>query len=193
MGGFANRGVSHLFGKGPDRVADPFGTVDCRCFFGQDRGKGLIRKIPGKSGKSWKIGKVPKRAKRTKRTKRDKKDKKEGQVQIGKPPLGTPSLPALEIRVIRSNFSDRNTSRDRNFSIASVCVVMHSRSRFKSPSIVGFPSFDPHLQLFRNSFMLGLHLGTMQFRSHIGSQNNNREIPKESLKLKGAQTVKCKP
>ena len=30
-GGFPNRGVFHFFGKGPDCVADPFGTAPRRC------------------------------------------------------------------------------------------------------------------------------------------------------------------
>ena len=45
-----NRGVSHFFGKGPDCVADPFGTVPRWCCLaaniGRERGKGQ------KSGKS---------------------------------------------------------------------------------------------------------------------------------------------
>ena len=39
---------------------------------------------------------------------------------------------AGEIRVLRSHFSDRSGSRDQNCSIASVCVVIHFRSHFKS-------------------------------------------------------------
>ena len=71
-GGFQTGAFPTFFGKGPDVVADPFGTVPRRCFFlgggwvliGRERGKGQIGKIPGecpdKSGKSRKIGKVPK-------------------------------------------------------------------------------------------------------------------------------------
>ena len=42
--------VSHFFfGKGPDWVTDPFGTVPCRCFNRPRRGKGQIRKTPDKT------------------------------------------------------------------------------------------------------------------------------------------------
>ena len=64
-GGFQTRVFPTFFGKGPDCVADPFGTVP------QEN----PRTIPEQIGKiQKKIGKVPKRT------------KKEGQVQIGKPP-----------------------------------------------------------------------------------------------------------
>ena len=64
-GSFTTRGLSLCFGKGPDCVADPFGTVPRRCcLIGRERGKGQIGKIPGDPRTNrenpGKIGKVPK-------------------------------------------------------------------------------------------------------------------------------------
>ena len=88
-----------------------------------------------------------------------------------------PSRPystAGEIRVMRSHLSDRSKWRDQNFSIASVCVVVMQFRRTSKAficTVFQFRSqFFPHLEFSRNSRMLGLRLGTMYFRSHIGSQ-----------------------
>ena len=72
-------GFSTFLGKGPDCVADPFGTVPRRCSSLAEKGK---RDESGKSPDHPQTnrenpGKIGKGRKRT---------KKEGQVQIGKPP-----------------------------------------------------------------------------------------------------------
>ena len=98
-GGFQTRGFPTFFGKGPDCVADPVGTVPHRCSFSREREKGRIGKIPGpspsKSGKSRKNRESPK-----KKIKKDKKGqkRKDKKVQIGKPPpFGKPPrLAALD-------------------------------------------------------------------------------------------------
>ena len=83
-GGLQTGGFPTFFGKGPDCVADPFGTVPCRCsIIGRERGKGQIGKIPGpspsKSGKSQKNRESPKKDK--------KGQKRKDKSRSGNPPV----------------------------------------------------------------------------------------------------------
>ena len=111
-GGFQTRVFPTLFGKGPDWVADPFGTVPRRCSYlnrlrkRKRTNRENPRTLPAQIGKI--PGKVPKEG--------QKRTKKEGQVQIGKPPrLKHPRLAALK-RLIFKQYRNFQASLRLKFS-----------------------------------------------------------------------------
>ena len=94
--GFQTRVFPTFFGKGPDCVADAFGTVLVGALNRPRKRKRTNRENPRTIPE--KNGKIPEKSgKDQKGPKRTKKDKKEGQVQIGNPSrLQPPRLAALE-------------------------------------------------------------------------------------------------
>ena len=93
-GGFQTGGVRTFFGKGPDCVADPFGTVPRRCSYlnRPRKRKGTNRENPQSIPEQ--IGKIPEKSGKSQRTKKGQKRKDKS--RSGSPPFETPLLAPLE-------------------------------------------------------------------------------------------------
>ena len=107
---------------------------------------------------------------------------------------------AGEIRVLRSHFSDRSRSRDQNSLIAGVRVFLHFRSRLKCLFICSVSQFWSQLfyasKPLKKLSLLLVQLGPNQFRSHIGSQNHNRDrwpirSQKTEIRMAARSLLRC--